>query len=119
MPTDPIRGQQPVITYESRNVIQGGVEISSLGDNTVYTPTASTKPRIFRVDISPSSDLTGTVVIKIGSTVLFRARNPRSGINYGFNLAPKFTDGAVDDVLVINLPEAVACDANYTLEEIS
>jgi hypothetical protein len=95
----------------STTIYRSSVIVSNIGD----TPILSGRIQglsIYSVVFEPNADVTGDIQIKLGSTILYNSKNPKSGGMYGFNDAPNFTHGKENDTLVINLPTAVAVSVN-------
>ena len=90
--------------------------VSSAGNNTVLIP-KNGKLKVFSVLLHPNADITGEVVIKLGSKTIAGARNPKTGAIYGFNEHPDFVEGAMGDELVVNLPSSTAVTVDVAWRE--
>jgi len=84
---------------------------AAAGDTTVLTVGASEKFRIYRVDFSSITDVTGTVNVQLGAVNTLAMVNTTGGSLYGMSLSPLFQEGALGADLIINTPTAV----NYNI----
>lgn len=93
-----------------------GVQVATLGDNTIITPALGKKVRLHWLGLSTSQNNAGEVeaLVKFGTTVIYRWQlgNPGAFSHW------ETVDGATDQALVINLSQAYAVNVNYTYQEI-
>jgi hypothetical protein len=101
---------------------KGTMTITASGDNTVYTPAAGKKVRLYFFGYSAGADVHGVLVgLKFTGTAVFDqqyliapgqpfARNIKAGNGY--------VDGPVDGALVANLDDAQTVYVNYELGEV-
>lgn len=105
------------IEIDGTSVNQGGYQAALIGDNTLITPAAGKRLKVYRVTYTVASNITGEVQIKLGAVIKSRVVNPQLGGMYGFNLAPNFILGAINESLIINLPAIVVVDVDVCTEE--
>lgn len=91
---------------------------NTTGDNTIHTPAAGKKIRLYWLGMSSSQDnaAENLVIVKFGAAGAARYRW-RMG-NPGAFSKWEPLDGAVDEVLILNLANTNGIDWNITLEEI-
>lgn len=110
-------------TVSSETFTKKSVTASSSGNNTIHTPAAGKKIRLYFFGYSAGSDVTGVLcALKFGTagTVFDRQYLSAAGQPYARNIqaGKRYVDGAVDEVLVLNLSAAQTIYTNVELEEI-
>lgn len=90
--------------------------LSAAGDTTAVSVAAGETLRLMRVDFKPEADITGTVNVMVGSTVVYAINNALADNVYGKNLNTNFNIGSAGDDLVINGPAAVRYNADYRVD---
>lgn len=106
------------VEIDGTPVNERGYQCGAAGDNTIITPTAGYRLKVYRATFTPSANIVGEVQIRLGATILSRTYNPQNGAIYGFNIAPNFDLGATNELLIVNLPGAVNIDIDVCWEEI-
>lgn len=94
---------------------------SSTGDNTVLSVATGTILQLRKLTVNVDADVTGNIVLKVGSTVLNEAQNLIGGGNHVlFDAGESYTEGGSGDDLVINLPASVTAEvtAYYTTRSV-
>ena len=90
---------------------------SASGDNTLITVVSGLFLKLYKAIISVASDVTGEVILKIGTTEVGSVRNPKAGSQYVLTSTfPDFDYGADGEDLIINLPVAIAVSINTSYE---
>lgn len=101
---------------------------SSSGDNTIITTITGKRQKVYRATISVESDITGAVLLKVGSTTIGKIRNPITGgplvifkdqysrDEHG-RIKENYYQGADGENIVLNLPDTTAVTLNLTHEE--
>lgn len=87
--------------------------LASAGDTTVVAVTNSQVLKLKRIDFKPDASVTGTINIKIGSTVVYAIHNAVVDNVYGKNLNLDYNEGVLGGDLVINSPAVVRYNADY------
>jgi len=85
------------------------------GDTTVVTIAAEDKVRVYGVSISPNANLTGDIIIKVGSTQkTVKMRNAIvGGTHWIMALSDNYIEGALGEDVVLN--NSVAEDISYAI----
>jgi len=104
----------PGVTDGISTTISNGV--AAAGDTTIASASAIQTLRLMRVDFKPDANITGTINIKVGSTVVYAITNALADNVYGMNLIPNFYAGAAGDDLVINTPATTRYNATYRID---
>ena len=88
-------------------------------DQTVYTPASGKKVQLYKAFLSVNADVTGEILLKLGSNVLAGILNPKSGGLYAFiSVFPDFEIADnINDLLAVNGPAATNITINYSLSE--
>lgn len=87
------------------------------GDNTLITVAVGQFLKLYKSIISVASDMTGEVILRIGSTEVGSVRNPKAGSQYVLTSTfPDYDYGADGEDLVVNLPSAIAVSINTSYE---
>lgn len=90
---------------------------SAAGDNALVAVSGTDRLKLYKATLSPSADIAGEVVLKLGSTALAGIQNPKSGGQYVLVAAlPDYEYGALGDDLIVNLPSAIAVTVNVSYE---
>jgi hypothetical protein len=101
------------------HVTKAGV-VSTIGDNTLHTPTSGKKVRLYWIGLSTSQDNTAENLIQVkltdaDGTVKYRWRMGNPGAFVG----GRTIEGAVDEPLILNLATTDPVDWNVDLEEVT
>jgi hypothetical protein len=106
------------VEIDGTPIAQQGFNCALLGANTIITPAAGDRLKIYRATFTPSANIVGEVTIQLGAIILSRTYNPQLGAIYGFNVAPNFALGVTNGLLIVNLPIATAIDIDVCWEEV-
>lgn len=87
--------------------------VAAAGDTTIVTVASGDTLRVMRLDFKPDADITGTINIQIGSTVIYAINNALADNVYGKNIGSNFNIGSVGEDLVINAPANVRYNIDY------
>ena len=105
------------IEIDGSSITNRRIAAASNGANTLVAIGASDQIKLYKAILTVDSDITGEVILKIGSTEIGGARNPRSGGQYSLmNAFPDFELGADGDDLTLTLPSATAVTVNASYE---
>lgn len=105
------------IEIDGTSITNRRIAAASNGNNTILAVGATERLKLYKAILTVESDITGEVILKIGSTEVGGARNPRSGGQYSLmNAFPDFEYGALGDDLVLSLPSATAVTVNASYE---
>ena len=106
------------VEIDGSSVNQRGYQCGALGNNTIITPAAGLRLKVYRATFTPSANIAGEIQILLGAITLSRTFNPQNGAVYGFNIAPNFAIGATGDLLIVNLPVATNINIDVCWEEV-
>lgn len=83
-------------------------DASSSGDNTLITVGSSQRLALKRAAVNVASDITGNVLLKVGSTTVGKIQNPIVGGNHNLLVNSPAEVFPLGDNLVANLPGTTA-----------
>jgi hypothetical protein len=111
------------VKVSSQSLTKKTVTASSSGNNTIHTPAAGSKIRLYFFGYSAGSNVTGVVTslkFASGGTVFDRQYLVAPGQPYARNIqaGKRYVDGAIDEALILNLDVAETVYCNVELEEI-
>ena len=87
------------------------------GDNTLLSVATGSRVKLYKALLSVSSDISGEVILKVGSSQVGSIYNPKTGSQYVLlSSFPDFEYGADGDDLVLNLPSATSVSCNISYE---
>ena len=90
---------------------------SASGANTLIVIGVTERLKLYKVLISPASDVIGEVYISVGATKIGSVQNPKSGGQYILiSTFPDYYHGALGDDLTINIPSAIGISVNTHFE---
>lgn len=90
---------------------------TATGDNTVLSVAGGVVLQLRKVTVNADADVTGNVLLKVGSSNINELQGPIKGGNHTlFNAGESFVEGGGGDDLIVNLPASVVAEvtAHYT-----
>ena len=120
-----LRAAPVPVSLAPATLIKRTLTATASGDNTVYTPSAGTKIRLWFFGYSASSAVTGvTVILKLdgynGGAGIDTQYLGAAGQPYARNIkaGDAYIEGSVDGLLIVNLSAAQNVHVNFEIEEI-
>ena len=95
-------GVRPTVTDGPENSVAVVDATTDSGDHTIVTVAAAQKIKVYKVFASPDADVTGDVVLKVGSTEIGKLRDPIVGGNHIIFSGASYCQGAAGEDLVLN-----------------
>ena len=108
----------PSIQIGRRGLITRRFNFNSNGNNTLVTVASGERIKLYKAILTVSADITGEVILYVGSTAVGGIYNPKSGGQYCLMSAfPDHELGSDGEDLICNLPSgtAVTVNTNYEL----
>ena len=108
---------QADIEVDGTAVTNRRLTASNNGDTTIVTIGAAERMKLYKCLVSVTSDMTGEIIIKLGSTQLGGIINPRMGGQYSImNCFPDYELGAAGEDLIVTLGDAIITTINASYE---
>lgn len=96
------QGVRPSVVDGPGNSVAVVDATTDSGDHTIVTVAATETIKVYKVLYSPDADVTGTPVLKVGSTEIGKLRNPIAGGNHIMFSGNTYYQGALGEDLVLN-----------------
>ncbi len=95
-------GVRPAVVDGPGNLAAVVDATTDSGDHTIVTVAATDTIKVYKVFYSPDADVTGTPVLKVGSTEIGKLRNPIVGGNHLLFNGSTYYQGALGEDLILN-----------------
>jgi hypothetical protein len=93
---------------------------SNSGDNVLVAVGVGERLKLFKMVVSPSADMTGEIVAKVGATGVGGVQVPKAGGQYVLvSCFPDYEYGADGEDLIVNLPSPTAVTVNVCYEVVT
>lgn len=108
------------IEIDGTEVLSRRLTAASSGDNNLVAVGSGDKMKLYKALLTANADITGEVILKLGSVEIGGVRNPRIGGQYILlSSFPDYALGGEGDDLVVNLPGTTAVTINVSYEVIA